>query len=552
MSRTDRSAENVKRLREAFRQEYLTNPDLYYDQDYQKLETDDWYVKRFFLARNRNETAALQMIIEAMKWRKHYKIREFRDQHFSMEFYKIGTLFIYECDLDGYLTVYIRVKMHLKVPELNDHCQKFLIHVLNKADILTRGNGIGIVFDVTGASYGNLDLDYMKFLINIGANYFPVGVKYILVVNVPWTFNAFRRAALSFLPSSWFGLIKFANGKEIFNFIDKSSVPDYLGGTCKRSYRAIPPGCRSMSQVLTELGYTQEDIDNISSKFSNVLEEASKSLEIEDYVNPNPDFWDSCDDENETKDGSITDLESTDSNNKCLIINTSTSIRFRYDYRDRAYGATLMMSNPLESPVAFRIKSTNPSKYTVSPSFGIISPKKTMTVTIKFNQDSGSAIVNDKFLILGLPINRPRLTAEDFYKIWIQQKSKIYSIKLLPILESEQAYDGINDEDDDFVDNKIRQRFAQNKKTLINGNLKSGNNNQFDQHINPLTEKVDTLVNQQKKTWLFLVVIIFLYFIFLFCVLFLSDSVHFLRFFRSVSYSMLMANSTDKSFESFI
>ncbi|XP_015782041.1 motile sperm domain-containing protein 2-like [Tetranychus urticae] len=537
MSRTDRSAQNVRRLREAFRQEYTTNPDLYYEEDYQKLETDDWYVKRFFLARNRNETEALRMIVETMKWRKEIKIREFRDYHFPIEFYKIGALFIYECDRNGFLTVYIRVKMHRKIPELDDHSRKFLIHVLNKADIMTGGNGIGVVFDVTGAGYRNLDWDYLKFLINSGSNYFPVGVKYILVVNVPWAFNAVRRAALSFLPASLFGLIKFANGDEIFNFIDKASAPDYLGGTCKRNYRAIPPGSRPVSQVVTEFGYSTEDIDRILPEFADALEEASKALETGDYINPSSDFWDSLEEESDIKD-EIRESGTKDSAIKCIIVNPSKSLMFRYDYCDRAYEATLVISNPLESPVAFKIQSTNPSKYTVSPSLGIILPKRTITATIKFNQDSGSAIKKDKFLILGLPIERTWLTVEDFYALWVQHKDDIYSHKLLPFSEADHCYDETKNVDDYGDNNTIRRKLMHNGGTIINGDSRS-NMDEHDQQISRLTERINMLVNQQKKTWIFLIIIILLYLLVLSYILLSDHSFDSVHLFQDYSAKMM-------------
>lgn len=492
--------------------------DLYYEEDYQKLETDDWYVKRFFLARNRNESEALKMIIETMRWRKSIKIREFRDYHFPIEFYKIGALFIYECDRDGFLTVYIRVKMHRKIPELDDHSKKFLIHVLNKADIMTGGNGIGVVFDVTGAGYRNLDWDYLKFLINSGSSYFPVGVKYILVVNVPWALNAFRRVALSFLPASWFGLIKFANGDEVFNYIDRNSVPDYLGGNCKRNFRAIPPGSQPVSQVITEFGYSLQDIDRILPEFSDALEEATKELETKDYVNPSPDFWDSLEDE-DLKEEQEQDQSTIKRSANCLVVNPSKNMMFRYDYCDRAYVATLVMSNPLESPVAFKIQSTSPSRYTVSPSLGIVLPKRTISVTIKFNQPSGDEMIKDKFLILGLPVNQTWLTVEDFYHLWIKRKDEIYSHKLLPLLDEDQGDDGDDDQDyqDNGNDKMYKRKLIKSEKGIINGGIKisSNCNKQLDQQMSKLTERIDSLATQQRKTWFFLTIIMSLYFLIL-------------------------------------
>lgn len=81
------------------------------------LIQDDWWIKRFLLAKNRNVDKALEALINTMKWRNDFYVSETRDFHFPIEFYKIGALFVFERDLEGRPVLYMRIRMHKKVRE---------------------------------------------------------------------------------------------------------------------------------------------------------------------------------------------------------------------------------------------------------------------------------------------------------------------------------------------------------------------------------------------------------------------------------------------------
>lgn len=82
---------------------------------------------------------------------------------------KAGGLFDYEPDVNGNVMIYMRIRMHRKIPELADPMKKFVMHIVNKVDKKTDGQGMAIVFDCSGAGYQNADMDFLTFLINSGS-----------------------------------------------------------------------------------------------------------------------------------------------------------------------------------------------------------------------------------------------------------------------------------------------------------------------------------------------------------------------------------------------
>lgn len=107
------------------------------------------------------------------------------------------------------------------------------------------GKGWAMIFDTTGAGITNCDLDFLFYMINILKTYFPIGLEYILVLNLPWLLQQFWRLAKGWIPEERRKLVRFAATEELGELFEPSALPDYLGGTCKRDYTTPPKGSPS-------------------------------------------------------------------------------------------------------------------------------------------------------------------------------------------------------------------------------------------------------------------------------------------------------------------
>lgn len=364
--------------------------------------TDPHYVYRFYRARHCNTEAALQMIISTMKWRKcTIKLDQYRDYSFPVEFYKVSAVFPYESDKSGYPTIYIRVSQHRKVIELEEYTKAFFVHVFDKVDRHCGEKGYSLIFDLTSASYRNLDWDYLKFMINFGANYCPAGAKYILVLNVPWALNTFRKMVFSFLNDDYFKLIKFVNGNQIYDYIEPENVPYYLGGQCKRNYCSIPSDSVPIEQLVERYGYTHEDYQRIIPVYQDALDQADQFLSSVDWYEP-VDYFDTPekDDLEGKKENKINynnnQQELISSNNldynrntinlidPSIVFNVKPmdNIVFRYDLTKATYSGSVEIENSLTRAIIFKIQSNYPNDYQVTPRHGIINGKESVKIMI--------------------------------------------------------------------------------------------------------------------------------------------------------------------------
>lgn len=292
---TNRSAPLVAAIREKFLKTYEEEKDNYHDEDVRKVAQDDWFVKRFLLARGRRVDDATKMIIEALKWRKSEGIRDLKATYFPDDMFKMSQMFAYAKDKEGNLTLYFRVKYIVKIQELVPTMKKFGNYMLYLVDEVTNGNGITVVVDFQGTGIQNAELDLLCYAITTILSYFPAGINHILIVDLPWILRFCWGVAKSWVPENRRNLVAFIPRKQLLDYIDEDKIPDFMGGTCKIPYggtKVVPKGCPSTYDFCYfTLGLppkTCEKIVNIYKPFVDDIEEENQAKDW--YQNSQPLF----------------------------------------------------------------------------------------------------------------------------------------------------------------------------------------------------------------------------------------------------------------------
>jgi hypothetical protein len=465
-SSASKSAQALIEVRKRFIEYARQNPDKVNERDLHKLSTDDWYLKRYLLARNRRVSDTMDMLRKTMEWRNEFGIHISEDAMFPMEFYKIGALFPYENDKEGNLVLYLRIKYHRRIDEMVEVEKHFLVHTFEKIDRITNGQGLVIVFDCQGAGYANCDIDFLQFLITCATEHAPIGLKYIVVYKLPWVLNAFWSLAKKLLPAYLANRVKFCDENSIRQFIEPQNLPDFMDGSCRRNYRWIPPGCPSVFKLANAHGITDAEIEKILPQFQPLLDEAEEAMNnssyddppetITKYVNnpataPNllsdlalcsiglgaptdnsvaerrPSAGDSSDQFKTGDQGLPSEILSI------VRLFPDEFIEFNYDAYNDVFHATVTVYNPNDNnSLAFKLMSNRPSNYSVRPSRGVLAPKAMLTISIVLLNDHKAS---DKFLIVAQPLEGEvkSITKAQFDSLWCptqQMRTTHTTIKL--------------------------------------------------------------------------------------------------------------------------
>lgn len=153
----------------------------------------------------------------------------------------------------------------------------FLFCFNSQIDQKASGSGYIFCVDFEDAKLCNVDFEMCKYIIYILKTFFPCGVAYILIVDLPWILRTFWGMVRSWIPSDNRDLIKMATRKDIHLFIDKNHLPDYLGGNCALPYKGekvVPKNCPTLFEFASKkLKLNDQTCDRILSIYEPILEE---------------------------------------------------------------------------------------------------------------------------------------------------------------------------------------------------------------------------------------------------------------------------------------
>lgn len=237
-------------VRERLLQYVSGNPDDFLPIDIEWMLNGN--LRRYVICSYLNEDEAFDLIVRTLTWRKESQISTLTDAHFPREFFKKGGLFIYERDLNDTPLLYMRVKGIRKCNDLDDLVKLFIAYQISKID--TQSAALfswGILFDCTDIGFANVQIDLIRFLITVLKDYFPCGIKYVIVYELPWILNTVQKLIFAMIPDDCKHLIKFTNRKNITSVVPTDKLPDYMGGSCKKSYKFSPSISKPFDSMYT-------------------------------------------------------------------------------------------------------------------------------------------------------------------------------------------------------------------------------------------------------------------------------------------------------------
>lgn len=258
--------DEIRRLLDLERKNQNKDEFDFWTADYERMKVDDWLVTRFLL---RGQKAAqrlgaqmksisesssdedseeeyqvaplyrctLELVRSCAKFRRDYNINPLTTlNQFPQEWLKVNGLFNYRPDLAGNPTIYLRISLHkpklIETKELRFRFKRLLLYTLEKCDqdlLNNMGKGVCCIFDMSDATFENIDLELATWMIKSFKNCSPKLLAYVIVFNLPWFFSTtFRLITTTLMSNSNKQCLKFVYGNEILKYIDYSNLPQYV------------------------------------------------------------------------------------------------------------------------------------------------------------------------------------------------------------------------------------------------------------------------------------------------------------------------------------
>ncbi|KAI1299652.1 Motile sperm domain-containing protein 2 [Halotydeus destructor] len=238
--------QTCQQVRDKVLRDYGNHRDQYDERDIQLfVNSGNGYIRRYLERRDNDVDRTFDMLRSALKWRKESEVSAFDELSFPGEFYAIGALFQYNVDRSGNALLIVRTKTYKNIPEVREGLEKFTVFHMFRAH--ERGycdqdpaRGWTFLFDMTGISLLHYDsAPQLTWLVNTLVAYFPMGLRKVIIYNVPFFFRPFVALVMTIIPKEWRYLVTVANGSDLFNHVAPDCLPDFMGGTCDPG---LPPG----------------------------------------------------------------------------------------------------------------------------------------------------------------------------------------------------------------------------------------------------------------------------------------------------------------------
>jgi hypothetical protein len=254
----------IESIKEKFlKYEYELNPELYHEIDVNRVRRDNWQIRRFVLDQeDGNPDKAYEAMIKALQWKKSFGIHDRDDQYFPKEFYELHGIEMYGRDREGRIIHWERTENRMKIPDFMNLEQQFIAHRMEKLDSEGSMNGWTLVTDTLGASMTSVNLDMYKFKIGL-LQYYPQGLRSVLIMDLPWILNSLMKIILSFMSPKLRDYVHFIKRDQLTEFVDIDVIPVSLNG--KRENRVLPDGLLPLYKSM-HLGLTEKQIDEYYEK----------------------------------------------------------------------------------------------------------------------------------------------------------------------------------------------------------------------------------------------------------------------------------------------
>ena len=134
----------IEEVRQKFVERVAKNPELYYNEDVERVKTDDWTVRRFLYRFNKDPDVnkGLEALDKAMKWRKPFGVLDFKESDLAKEGFMAAGVIMYGKDLNGSPLLIVRGKVAKKSKTWRPYMDKVVVYYFERADKQNSGKGM--------------------------------------------------------------------------------------------------------------------------------------------------------------------------------------------------------------------------------------------------------------------------------------------------------------------------------------------------------------------------------------------------------------------------
>ncbi|XP_053561187.1 motile sperm domain-containing protein 2 [Bombina bombina] len=382
----------IHEIRKRFSQEYLQDKsDKYDSRDVERLQSDDAWVESYLLWRHNVIDDTLKMIDESLKWRKDLAVNDLTESAIPKWCFEIGATFLHGYDKESNKLFWFKVKLHIRDAKTyadKKRCVAFWLERYNKRE---PGKLLTVVFDMSESGLSNIDMDFVRFVINCFKIYYPKYLSKIVIFEMPWIMNAAFKIIKGWLGPEAINMLKFANRSEMLDYISAEYLPPHMGGTdpFKYSYPPLPDDDFQTPMCENGLIISEDDSESKEENESDIRDSVDSGSIEETAVKAKKIIW--TEDHFKPEEQERADIKQKNNRKtvfKGSLLHISPGEELHFGSKESGERKCLIvLTNVTKNTIAFKVRTTAPDKYRVKPSNSSFEPGTTVDVVVSLHAE---------------------------------------------------------------------------------------------------------------------------------------------------------------------
>lgn len=275
--------------------EMAKNRDKFYASDFNRIETNDWFIQRHILDAEDGQIMAhtssvshslsvanvSRQILSMLMWKREVNIHD--TSKFAAEFFGAGILSFGRDPQFNQLYLYIRGGLLKSVPGWTDVFVSFVCYIINllETERLLPGEKLSVIVDCSGVGTSTLDVGLVFKMLPILLKYYPSACLKYTIHELPWFFRPLLAVILKLVPSKYQKILQLSTKKNVHDLFNIDTLPYYMGGNMVPDMFDVPDGTASISELASRFNISKSNEDKLNDYINwlNERRKQSKSLE---------------------------------------------------------------------------------------------------------------------------------------------------------------------------------------------------------------------------------------------------------------------------------
>ncbi|XP_053352780.1 motile sperm domain-containing protein 2 [Clarias gariepinus] len=420
----------VQETRQRFKDDFVQDSAQKYDsRDVERLLRDDALVQNYLTWRLFVVDDALKMIDESFQWRREFNVNDLTESSIPRWMFETGAVYLHGYDKEGNKLFWFRVKLHTKDGKTILDKKRYVAFWLERYVKREPGMPLTVVFDMSESGISNIDMDFVKYIINCFKVYYPKSLSKMILYEMPWIMNAAWKIVKTWLGPEAISKLKFVSKSEVTQYIDPEHLPPHMGGTDQFKYSYPPLPDDDFQSPMCENGpIASEDESEIKDTESECKESLDSSFNMELTVKTKKvNFAEETD-----RSESLIRLRGARkplTTFKGALLHVSPAEELSFGSRETEKKCLIILNNITKNQVAFKVRTTAPEKYRVKPSSSTCEPGANVDILVSLH-GGFQASPQDRFLIMAAEME-PNAVTSDLSQFWKEvSKTKIMEHRL--------------------------------------------------------------------------------------------------------------------------